>query len=66
MSEREIKLKVIEKADEIAKAVASGKDIYITKSANGIVVRKMTVQKVWWYVFKGMAYKRKEKRIRSF
>lgn len=46
MSEREIKLKVIEKADDIAKAVASGKDIYITKSANGIVVRKMTVQKV--------------------
>ena len=47
MSEREIKLKLVEKADDIAKAVASGKDIYITKSANGIVVRKMTVQKVW-------------------
>ena len=46
MSEREIKLKLVEKADDIAKAVASGKDIYITKSANGIVVRKMTVQKV--------------------
>ena len=46
MTEREIKLKLEDKITEIAKAVASGKDIYITKSANGIVVRKMTVQKV--------------------
>ena len=46
MSEREIKVKVIEKADDIAKAVSQGKDIYITKSENDIVVKKMTVQKV--------------------
>lgn len=46
MSEREIKLKVIEKADEIAKAVSQGKDIVITKNATGIVVKKLTVQKV--------------------
>lgn len=46
MSEREIKLKVIEKADEIAKAVSQGKDIVITTNATGIVVKKLTVQKV--------------------
>lgn len=43
---RKIKLDILEKAEEIAKAVSQGNDIYITKSANGIVVRKMTVQKV--------------------
>lgn len=46
MSEREIKLKIIEKVDEIAKEVLKGKDIYITKSASGVVIRKMTVGKV--------------------
>ena len=46
MSEREIKVKVIEKAEEIAKAVSQGKDIVITKNATGIVVKKLTVQKV--------------------
>ena len=46
MSEREIKLKIIEKADEIAKEVSKGKDIYIAKSASGVVIRKMTVGKV--------------------
>lgn len=46
MSEREIKLKLVEKADDIAKAVSQGKDIVITKNATGIVVKKMTVQKV--------------------
>ena len=46
MNEREIKLKVIEKADENAKSVSQGKDIVITKNATGIVVKKLTVQKV--------------------
>ena len=46
MSEREIRVKLEDKIAEIAKAVSQGKDIYITKSANGVVVRKMTVQKV--------------------
>lgn len=46
MSEREIKMQIIEKAEKIAKEIAQGKDVYITKSANGVVVRKMTVQKV--------------------
>lgn len=46
MSEREIKLKLVEKAEEIAKAVSQGKDIYITKSEKGITVREMTVRKM--------------------
>ena len=46
MSEREIKLKLVEKADDIAKAVSQGKDIVITKNATGVVIKKMSVQKV--------------------
>ena len=43
---RKIKLDIIEKAEAIAKEIAKGNDIYITKSASGAVVRKMTVGKV--------------------
>ena len=46
MTQRDIKLKIIEQAEVIAKAVVQGKDIYITKSPSGVVVRKLTVQKV--------------------
>ena len=46
MSERQVKMELLEKIEKIAKEIAKGNDVYITKSANGVVVRKMTVQKV--------------------
>jgi phage-related minor tail protein len=46
MSDREIKLELIDKVEKIAKEVAKGNDVYITKSASGVVVKKMTVGKV--------------------
>lgn len=46
MSEREIKLKIIEQAEAIAKEIAKGKDVYITKTGSNVVIRKLTVQKV--------------------
>ena len=46
MSERQIKLELAEKLEKIAKEVAKGNDIYITKSASGVVVRTMNVKKV--------------------
>ena len=39
---RKIKLDIIEKAEAIAK----DNDVYITKSASGVVIKKMTVGKV--------------------
>ena len=38
MSEREIKLKIIEQAETIAKAICSGKDVELRKSASGVSV----------------------------
>lgn len=46
MSEREVKLYIENNAEKIAKEIVKGKDVYITKSANGVVIRKLTVQKV--------------------
>ena len=46
MTEKDIKNKIIEKAETLAKEIAKGKDICITKNASGIVVKKITVQKV--------------------
>lgn len=43
---RKIKLDIIEKAEAIAKEIAKGNDVYITKSASGVVIKKMTVGKV--------------------
>uniref|UniRef100_A0AAU8B582 Uncharacterized protein n=1 Tax=Dulem virus 39 TaxID=3145757 RepID=A0AAU8B582_9CAUD len=42
MSEREIKLKVIEQAGTIAKAICKGKDVEIRKSANGVSVAEVS------------------------
>lgn len=42
MSERELKLKIIEKAETIAKAIAKGKDVELRKSANGVSVAEIT------------------------
>ena len=38
MSEKDIKLKVIEQAETIAKAICKGKDVELRKSASGISV----------------------------
>lgn len=42
MSEREIKLKVIEQSATIAKAISKGKDVEIRKSASGISVAEVS------------------------
>ena len=41
-----IKMDIIKKAGAIAKEIAKGNDVYITKSASGVVIKKMTVGKV--------------------
>lgn len=42
MSECEIKLKIIEQAETIAKAIAKGKDVELRKSATGISVAEVS------------------------
>ena len=46
MTDRQVKLELMDKLEQIAKEISKGNDIYITKSASGVVVRKMTVGKV--------------------
>ena len=46
MTERQLKLELEDKLEKITKEVAKGNDIYITKSASGIVVKTMNVKKV--------------------
>ena len=43
---KKIELEIIAKAKAIAKEIAKGNDVYITKSASGVVIKKMTVGKV--------------------
>ena len=38
LNERELKLKIIEQADTIAKAISRGKDVELRKSASGVSV----------------------------
>lgn len=42
MSERELKLKIEECAEQIANSLCKGKDIEIRKSANGISVAEIS------------------------
>ena len=42
VSEREIKLKIIEQAETIAKAICRGKDVELRKSANGVSVAEIS------------------------
>ena len=42
LSEREIKLKIIEQAETIAKAICRGKDVELRKSANGVSVAEIS------------------------
>lgn len=46
MGERQIKLELADKLEAIAKEIAKGNDVYITKSESGVVIKKMTVGKV--------------------
>ena len=46
MTDRAIKLELFDKSEHIAKEIAKGNDVYITKSASGVVIKKMTVGKV--------------------
>ena len=41
-----IKTEIIDKLDKIAKEIAKGNDVYITKSESGIKVKSMTVRKM--------------------
>lgn len=41
MSERELKMKIIESAEIIAKTLSKGKDCEIRKSANGISIAEI-------------------------
>lgn len=41
MSEKDLKLKVIEQAENIAKVIYKGKDVEIRKSASGISVAEV-------------------------
>ena len=42
MSERELRLKVIEQAETIAKAISRGKDVELRKSASGVSVAEIS------------------------
>lgn len=42
MSEREIKMKLEEQLNTIAKAICKGKDVEIRKSANGVSVAEVS------------------------
>ena len=42
LSEKELKLKIIEQAETIAKAICSGKDVELRKSANGVSVAEIS------------------------
>jgi hypothetical protein len=46
MTDRQVKLELMDKLEQIAKEIVKGNDVYITKSASGVVVKKMTVGKV--------------------
>ena len=42
LSEREIKMKIIEQAETIAKAICRGKDVELRKSASGVSVAEIS------------------------
>lgn len=44
MTDRQVKLELLDKIEQIAKEIAKGNDVYITKSASGIKVKSMTVR----------------------
>jgi hypothetical protein len=42
MTQRELKLKIVEQAENIAKIIARGKDCEIRKSANGVSIAEIS------------------------
>ena len=46
MTDRQVKMEILDKIEKISKEIAKGNDVYITKSASGLVIRKMTVGKL--------------------
>ena len=46
MNERQVKLELMDKLEKISKEIAKGNDVYITKSASGVVIKSMMVRKV--------------------
>ena len=46
MTQETIKNKIVAQAEVMAKEIAKGKDLYITKKGTDIVIKKMSVQKV--------------------
>ena len=46
MTDRAIKLELLDKIEQISKEIAKGNDVYITKSASGVIVKAMNVKKV--------------------
>lgn len=46
MSEKQAKLELLEKIDKIAKEIAKGNDVYITKSASEIKLKSMNVSTI--------------------
>lgn len=46
MTDGQVKLELMDKLEKIAKEISKGNDVYITKSASGVVVKTMNVKKV--------------------
>ena len=46
MTDKQIEIELFKKLDKISKEIAKGNDVYITKTASGVVIKKMTVGKV--------------------
>ena len=46
MTDGQVKLELMDKLEQISKEIAKGNDVYITKSASGVVVKTMNVKKV--------------------
>ena len=46
MTDRQVKLELMDKLEKIAKEISRGNDIYITKSGTGVVVKALDVKKV--------------------
>ena len=46
MTDRQVKMEIEDKLEKIAKEISKGNDVYITKSASGVVVKTMNVKKV--------------------
>lgn len=46
MNEKEIRLRVIENAESIAKAIRKGNDVEIVKTSSGISIKEVSKRKI--------------------